>query len=116
VYAERPCQLDRALRTQPEVTAETNEIGRELTLELCQLGDGARLDELAQPRLDPRPDPAQLARPPRPDKLRNRERRSTDRLGGAAVGAGRVRVRLDELEQRRERVQAVGDLPIVHRP
>ena len=113
--AERPRELDRALRAEPEVAAEADEIGRELALELCQLGDLARLDELAQPRLDPRADPAQLAHPPRPHQLRDRDRRAADRLGGAAVGAGRVRVRLGELEQRRERVQAVGDLGVVHR-
>ena len=113
--AERPRELDRALRAEPEVAAEADEIGRELALELRQLGDLARLDELAQPRLDPRADPAQLARPPGPHELGDRERRAADRLGGAAVGAGRVRVRLGELEQRRERVQAVGDLGIVHR-
>jgi hypothetical protein len=66
----------------------------QLALELRQLGDLTRLDELVQPRLDPRTDPAQLARPASPHELRDRERRDADRLGGAAVGAAHVRVRL----------------------
>ena len=99
---------------EPEVAAEADELGRELALELRQLGDLARLDELAQPRLDPRADPAQLAHPPGPHQLGDRHRRAADRLGGAAVGARRVRVRVGELEQRRERLQAVGDPGVVH--
>ena len=62
---ERPRDLDRAPRGQPEVAAEADQPGRELALELGQLGDLPRLDELAQPRLDPGPDPAQLPHPPR---------------------------------------------------
>ena len=112
--AERPRDLDRALRAQPEVAAEADEVGRELALELRQLGDLAGLDELAQPRLDPRADPAQLAHPPGPHELGDGDRRGADRLGGAAVGAGRVGVRVGEVEQRRERVQPVGDPGVVH--
>ena len=103
-----------ALRPEPEIAAEADELGRELALELGQLGDLARLDELAQPRLDPAADPAQLAHAPGPHELGDRDRRAADRLGGAAVGARRVRVRVGELEQRRERVQAVGDPGVVH--
>jgi len=91
---ERPRELDRTLRTQPEVPTEADEIRRELTLQLRQLGDGARLDELAQPRLDPGADPAELAGPPRAHELSDRDRRATDRVGGATIGARRVRVRL----------------------
>ena len=40
--AERPRELDRALRAQPEVAAEADELGRELALELRQLGDRRR--------------------------------------------------------------------------
>ena len=40
--AERPRDLDRALRAEPEVAAEADEAGRELALELGQLGDRRR--------------------------------------------------------------------------
>ena len=62
--AERPRDLDRAFRAEPEIAPEADERRGELALELGQLLDLARLDELAQPRLDPRADPAQLAHPP----------------------------------------------------
>ncbi len=114
-HAERPRELDRALRPQAEIAAEPDEVRRELALELRQLGDVARLDELPQPGLDPRPDPAQLTRPPGPHQLRDGHRRAADRLGGAAIRAHRVRVAVGELEQGPERVQAVGDLAILHR-
>ena len=61
---ERLRDLDRALRAEPEVAAEADERRSELALELGQLRDRARLDELAQARLDPGPDPAQLAHAP----------------------------------------------------
>ena len=104
------------LALEPEVAAEADETGRQLALELGQLGDVARLDELAQPRLDPR----RRSRAARaPCRLRTSSATGTgaraDRLGGAAVGAGRVGIRLGELEQRRERVQPVRDPGVVHR-
>ena len=62
----------------------------------------------------PRPMPrSSRTRPERTSSATGR-RRTADRLGGAAVGAGRVRVRLAELEQSGERVEAVGDLAVVH--
>ena len=82
--AERPGDLHRAPRGQPEVAAEPDEVRRELALELRQLRDLARLDELAQPRLDPRPDPAQLAHPARAHELGDRDGRAADRLGRRA--------------------------------
>jgi hypothetical protein len=113
--SERSRYLDRAFSAQAEIAAHADQIGGELTLELRQLGDPARLDELAQARLDPRADPAQLARAAGPHQLRDREPGTTDGLGRATVGASHVRVRLGELEQRRERVEAIGDLGVVHR-
>ncbi len=76
VDVERPGELDRALRPEPEVTAEADEVGRELALELRLLGDLARLDQLAKPLLDPGTDSAQLARSPRPHQVRDRQRRA----------------------------------------
>ena len=80
-----------------------------------QLGDLARLDELAQPRLDPRADPAQLADAALPHELRDRRGRRADQLGRAPVGARGVRPGARELEQRGERVEPRGDLGVVRR-
>ena len=91
-HVERAGQLQRPLRGQPEVAAEADDVGRELPLELGELGDRARLDQLAQLRLDARPDPAQLPDPPRAHEVRDRRRRAPDRLGGAPVRAGAVGV------------------------
>ena len=115
-HVERTGDLQRPLRGQSEVAAEPDEVRRELALELGQLGDRARLDELAQLRLDARPDPAQLPDPPRAHEVRDRRRRAPDRLGGAPVRAGAVRVRLGELQQPRERLEPVGDPRVVHGP
>ena len=113
-HAERARQLDRALGAQAEVAAEADEVRRQLALDLSELLDLARLHQLAQPRLDPLADPAQLADPATAHEVLDWERGTPDRLGGAAVGADRVRVRLDELEHQRERLQAIGDLGVVH--
>ena len=59
---------------------------------------------------------AELARAAGADELGDRRRRRTDQLGRTAVGAGRVVAAAGEVEQRRERVQPVGDLLIVHAP
>src|SRR4029453_9633318 len=83
--AEGPSELHRALRPQPQVAPQADEIRRDLALQLRQLGDRARLDALAQPRLDPRSDPAQVARPPCPHQRRDREWRIADGVGGAAI-------------------------------
>ena len=113
-HVERAGELQRPLRAQAEVAAEPHEVRRELAFELGELGERARVDELAQLRLDARPDPAQLPDPPRAHEVRDGHRRAADRLGGAPVRAGAVGVRLGELQQRRERVQVVGDARVVH--
>ena len=113
---ERPRKLDRASSAEPEVPTEADEIGRQLALELGELGDLAGLDQLAEPRRDSVADSAQLADPLGPHEVRDRDRRIADRLGGTPVGADRVRVRLDELEHQRERLEAIGDLGVVHGP
>jgi hypothetical protein len=105
---------DRPARAQPEVAAEADEAGHELVLELGQLGDVAGVHQLAQARLDPRADPAQVAHAPRPHQIGDRDRRGADRLGRAAVGAGGVGVGLGELEHRGERLQPIGDDRVVH--
>jgi hypothetical protein len=53
--------LHRPSGGQSEEATEPDQLRRELALELRQLRDLTRLDELAQPTLDPRPDPMQLS-------------------------------------------------------
>ncbi len=112
---QRPRNLHRALRAQPEVAAESDQIGRQLALELLQLGDLPGLDELREARLDTGADRAQFAGAPGPHQVGDGHRGATDRLGRAPVRAGRVAVCLRQLEQRRERIEPVSDLAIVHR-
>ena len=111
-HAERAPDLDRALWAEPEQPTEPDELRRDLALELVQLRDPSRLDELPQPRLDPGADPAQLAHPTGADELGNRRRRLADRLGRAPVRPRRVRARPGEVEQSRERLEPVGDLRV----
>jgi hypothetical protein len=113
--AERPRDLERAGGPEPEVAAQADELGRELALELGELADLARLHELPQPALDPRSDPAQPAHLSGPHQPGDGNRRAADRLGRPAIGARLVRVRVGQVEQRRERLQAVGDPGVVHR-
>ena len=83
----RAISTDR-LRAQPEVAAEADEVGRQLALELGQLGDLAGLDQLLEPARDPRPDAAQLAHPARGARGRRPGRAcAADRLRRATVGA-----------------------------
>ena len=58
--AERAPDLDHPLRADAEEAAEPDELRPHLLLELVELRDAARLDELAQAPGDARPDPAQL--------------------------------------------------------
>ena len=76
---------DRLAR-EPEVAPEPHQARGELALQLGELGDLAGLDQLAQPPLDPAPDPAQVAHPAVAYELRDRDGRRADRVGGAAVG------------------------------
>ena len=108
-------QLDRAFRTQPEVAAEADEIRRKLALELCELPDLPGLHELPQPGLDARADAAQVAYVARRDQLGDRHREAADGLRRPPIGARGVWVGVAEVEQRREGVEPVGNLAIVHR-
>src|SRR5581483_11972853 len=66
---ERLRDRDDALRRQPEQAAGADELGLDGVLELIELFDSAGLDELAQARLDPGPDAAELAHAPGADEL-----------------------------------------------
>src|SRR5581483_10624092 len=79
---ERLRDRDDALRRQPEQAAEADELGLDGVLELLELFDRAGLDELAQARLDPRPDAAELADTAGADELRHRRRGGAKQLGG----------------------------------
>src|SRR5205807_727778 len=70
----------------------------ELPLEFRKLRDLSGVDELAEPAFDTGPDPPQLAHAAGPNELGDRQRRTANRLRRAAVGAGRVRVCVAELE------------------
>ena len=112
--AERPRDLDRALRGQPQVAAEPDQAGRQLALELGELRDLAGLQQLLEPPLDPGADPAQLLHATLAHERVDRRRGAADQLRGAPVRADRVGIGLRELEQRREGVEAVGDRGVLH--
>ena len=99
--------LEHPLRRDAEIAPEAVELGPDLALELVQLGDRPRLDELAEAGGDSRPDPAQLPNPARADEVVDGSRRLADRRGRAAVRAGAVDVRAGEVEQRREGLEPV---------
>ena len=111
-HPERLPDLHRALRAEPEQPPEPDELRRDLALQLVQLREPPRLDELPQPRLDSRPDPAQLAHPTGADELGNRRGRLADRFRRTPVRARRVRARPVQVEQRGERLEPVGDLSV----
>jgi hypothetical protein len=52
--------------------------------------------------------------PSRPDQVCHRSRRTADRLGGAAICAHGVGVRVGELQERLRTPQAIGDLRVLH--
>ena len=104
-HAKRLRQADHPLCAETEVAAKTDEIRRELTLERCQLADLTRLDKFPQLGLDSRSNPAQLSRPTRPDEFSDWRGHRPDHLGGATIGAHRIRIRVTELEQHGERVE-----------
>src|SRR5205823_14364238 len=92
--------LDGSARADAEQPAERGELQRDVLLELAQLGDLAGLDELAEPRLDPGPDPAQLADASGAHELGDRSRCRPDEVGRLAVRALAVVARARQLEER----------------
>ena len=112
-YVQGAGDLERALGAEPEVEAEPDQVGPQLTLELGQLGDLAGLDQLAQAPLDARPDPPQPAHLAGADEAGHRELRRAHGLRGPPVGARGVGIRVRELEQRGEGLEALGDGRVV---
>src|SRR5262249_36193776 len=88
---------------------EADQLRAQLALELVELRDPAGLDELLESRRDPGSDPAKLTDAPGADELVDGDRRLAHGLGRAAVGPRGVRARAGEVEQRRERLEAIGD-------
>ena len=110
---ERAPDLDGALRREAEEPPETDELRLDLRLELARVRDLSRLDELAQPRLEPRPDTAKLAHSAAADELGDRRRERPDHLCGTAVRANDVVRRAGEVEQRRVPLECIGDGAVV---
>ena len=113
--AEHASDLEHALDRDAEEAPEPGQLRRDLALELLQLGDLAGLDQLDQPPLDPRPDPAQLAGAALAHELGDRRLGRPDQVGRAAVRPRCVRARACQLEQRGELVEASSDLGVVRR-
>jgi hypothetical protein len=111
-HVEGTRDLQRALRREPEEAAEADDVGRQLALELFDLGDLARLDELLQTRLDAGTDASELAHAPLADELGHRRFRLANERGGATVCPSRERIGARQLDQRRERLEAVSDCRI----
>src|SRR5204862_2335843 len=89
-HAERAPDRDQPLRPDAEEAAQRYELWLDLALELLELGQPAGRDELFQPSLDPRTDPAQLAYAPDPHELTNRRARLAHQFGRPPVRAHRV--------------------------
>ena len=111
---ERAAERHEPLRAEPEIAAERHELGLDLALQLLELGDPARLDQLAQAALDTRPDAAQLARPSGAHELCHGRRRRADQVGGPAIGADAPVRGAGEVEQSGVGVERAGDLGVVH--
>ena len=66
------------------------------------------VSELAKPRLDPAADAAKLPDAACPDELRDRSRRPADELGSSAIRPRAEGARVGELQEDRERLEALG--------
>jgi hypothetical protein len=114
VDVERAGDVDDALGAQPEIAPEADKVRHKVALELGELRDLSRGHELAQAALDPGADAPKLATPTGGDELGNRHRAVADGLGRPPVGADRVWIGVPELQHRREGVEPIGDLGVVH--
>ena len=79
VWIPRAAPISRApAGPESEKAAEGGELRGCLLAKLLHLGEASGLDELTEPRLDPRADPSQLADAADPDEV-------GDRQGAAAI-------------------------------
>ena len=112
---EGGADLRAATRAESEQAAESCQLGRGLTAKLLHLREPPGLDELAEPRLDPGPDPAQLADAAAPNEIGHRHRCRCDEVAAASEGAGGVRLGARELEKRGVLVEGCAELGVGRR-
>ena len=108
-------ELAHPLRRDPEQRRDADELRQRLRLQLVELGDPARLDELAQARVDSRADPGQLARAPGAHERGHVGRGRADQVGRAPVRAHGVVPRSVQVEQGGEGVEPFRERGVVHR-
>ena len=109
----RPAQEQPAATPAPPLASAPHELGRQPLAELGHLRQLARLDELAQTRLDTRAHACDLARAAVADERRHGDGKGADPLGGAPVRADRIAGRSGRIEQRRELLQRCRQLLVV---
>ena len=111
---ERVAELAHPLGREAQQARHADELRQRLRLELLQLRQLAGLHQLAQPLLDPRPDPGELAHATRADERGDVHRRRADQLGGAPVRADGVVPRLVQVEQGGEGFEPFGEICVLH--
>ena len=108
-------ELPHALRRETEEPRDADELRQRLPLELPQLRDLARLDELAQLRVSmPGPMPASSCARPGAHERGDVGRRRADQLGRLPVGAHGVVAGAGEVEQRRVGLEPLSDRRVLH--
>ena len=112
--AELAAERDHPLRPEPDEPAEPDELRLDLALQLIELGDASRSDELGEAPLDAGSDAVQLAHTPGSDELRDRRSRLADQVGRAPVGADGVAARVGQVEERGIGIERLRDLRVIH--
>ena len=112
VDVESAGDSQHALGGEPERPPVAHQLRLYLRLERLQLGDVARLHELAKLGLDARADAAELADPARAHELGDGRRCRANELGRPHVRAHGERIRLRELQKGGEEREPIGDLGV----
>ena len=102
-------------RPEPVHPPKGRKLGRDRPPQVVQLGDPARLHELAHAPLQAGPDAAQLSDPAFTDELCDRKRRPPDEPGAAPECAHGMAARAGELEQHRVLGERRSDLLVRRR-
>ena len=110
---EMQAQMQELQDEAAKETAEADELGLHVPLELVELGNASRFDELAQARRDPGTDPSQLLDAAVRDEVGNRRLRLADRLRSAAVRARRIEAAARKVEQHGECFESLRDRGVV---
>ncbi len=114
-HVERAPDLEHSLRADAEQPPEADQLRLHLALELVELRDRARLDQLAEAGGYARSDPAELLHASGPDELGHRCLGLSHGLGRAPVRARRVAPGAGQVEEDGERLQALRDPGVVER-